>query len=31
MSGLGRIAFVRKKYAEAERWYGGVLARFAES
>jgi len=31
MSGLGRIAFVRKKYADAERWYGDVLARFAES
>ena len=28
MSGLGRIAFVRKKYADAERWYSEVVARF---
>ena len=26
-SGLGRIAFVQKKYADAERWYGDVVAR----
>ena len=31
MSGLGRIAFVQKKYADAERWYGEVVARFAKS
>ena len=29
--GLGRIAFVRKKYADAERWYGEVVTRFAQS
>jgi len=28
MSGLGRIAFVHKEYADAERWYGDVVARF---
>ena len=28
MSGLGRIAFVYKKLADAKRWYGDVLARF---
>jgi hypothetical protein len=31
MSGLGRIAFVEKKYSDAERWYGDVVARFANS
>jgi TolA-binding protein len=31
MSGLGRIAFVHKKYADAERWYGDVVARFGDS
>lgn len=31
MSGLGRIAFVQKKYADAERWYGGVVDRFGDS
>ena len=31
MSGVGRIAFVHKKYADAERWYGDVVARFANS
>ena len=31
MSGLGRIAFVQKKYSYAERWYGEVVARFAMS
>ena len=31
MSGLGRIAFVQKKYADAERWYGDVVARFEQS
>jgi len=30
-SGLGRIAFVHKKYADAERWYGDVVVRFAQS
>ena len=30
-NGLGRIAFVQKKYSDAERWYGDVLARFADS
>jgi TolA-binding protein len=28
MNGLGRMAFVRKKYADAERWYGDVVTRF---
>jgi len=31
MSGLGRIAFVQKNYSDAERWYGNVVARFADS
>jgi len=31
ISGLGRIAFVQKKYSDAERWYGEVVARFAQS
>ena len=31
MSGLGRIAFVRKKYEDAERWYGNVITRFGDS
>jgi TolA-binding protein len=30
-SGLGRIAFVRKQYADAERWYDGVVRRLAQS
>jgi len=30
-NGLGRIAFVHKKYADAERWYGDVVSRFAKS
>ncbi len=30
-AGLGRIAFVRKKYSDAERWYGDVVTRFAQS
>lgn len=29
--GLGRIAFVQKKYADAERWYGDVVANFGNS
>ena len=29
--GLGRIAFVHKKYADAERWYGDVVTRFGHS
>jgi len=31
MSGLGRISFVHKKYADAERWYGDVVACFGDS
>lgn len=31
MSGLGRIAFVKKKYADAERWYGEVVSRYGDS
>jgi TolA-binding protein len=27
-NGLGRIAFVQKKYADAERWYGDVITRY---
>jgi hypothetical protein len=30
-SGLGRIAFVHKQYADAERWYQDVVARFPRS
>ena len=30
-SGLGRIAFVRKKYPDAEHWYGDVISRFGTS
>ena len=30
-TGLGRIAFVHKNYSEAERWYGDVVSRFAQS
>ena len=30
-SGLGRIAFVRKRYADAEHWYGDVITRFGRS
>jgi TolA-binding protein len=30
-NGLGRIAFVQKKYSDAERCYGDVLARFSDS
>lgn len=30
-NGLGRIAFVQKRYADAERWYGDVTKRFASS
>src|SRR5271165_2192324 len=26
---VGSIAFVQKKYADSERWYGDVVARFA--
>ena len=29
--GLDRIAFVQKKYADAERWYGHVVANFGNS
>ncbi len=31
MSGLGRIALVHKKYADAERWYAEVVGRFGNS
>ena len=31
MSGLGRMAFVQKKYVDAERWYSEVVARFDRS
>jgi hypothetical protein len=30
-SGLGRVAFMHKQYADAERWYGDVVNRFAQS
>jgi hypothetical protein len=30
-SGLGRIAFVHKQYADAERWYNDVVTRFGQS
>jgi TolA-binding protein len=30
-NGLGRIAFVHKKYTDAERWYDDVAARFSKS
>ena len=30
-NGLGRIAFVHKKFADAERWYNDVLTQFGES
>lgn len=30
-SGLGRIALVHKNYADAERWYGGVVERLGRS
>jgi hypothetical protein len=30
-NGLGRIAFVQKKYADAEHWYGDVVTRFVQS
>lgn len=30
-NGLGRIAFVQKKYSDAERWYGDVVAHCADS
>ena len=29
--GLGRIAFVRKNYADSERWYGDVVTRYGNS
>jgi TolA-binding protein len=29
--GLGRIAFVHKKYADAERWYGDVVTRYGQT
>jgi hypothetical protein len=31
IGGLGRIAFVQKKYVDADRWYGDVAARFSDS
>jgi hypothetical protein len=30
-SGLGRIAFVNKKFFEAEHWYDDVVTRFGQS
>jgi thioredoxin-related protein len=30
-AGLGRMAFVHKKYADAERWYGDVVTGFRQS
>jgi hypothetical protein len=30
-SGLGRIAFVNKKFPDAERWYDEVVTRFGKS
>jgi TolA-binding protein len=30
-SGLGRIAFVHKQYADAERWYNGVVTKYPRS
>jgi hypothetical protein len=30
-NGLGRIAFVKKNYADAERWYDDVVTRFDRS
>ncbi len=30
-SGLGRIAFVHKKYADAEHWYNDVVTRYGHS
>jgi len=30
-SGLGRIAFVHKKYVDAEHWYDDVVKRFGQS
>jgi hypothetical protein len=30
-NGLGRIAFVHKRYADAERWYGDVVTHFEHS
>ena len=30
-NGLGRLAFVHRKYADAARWYGDVVARLADS
>ena len=29
--GLGRIAFVEKKFPDAERWYNDVVTRFGKS
>jgi hypothetical protein len=31
MSGFGRMASVHKKYADAERWYGDLVARFGNT
>jgi len=30
-SGLGRVALVHKKYADAERWYNDVATRFGKT
>ena len=31
MNGLGRLAFVRRKFPDAERWYDEVVMRFGGS
>ena len=31
MSGLGRLAFVRKSFADAEKWYDAVVTRYGQS
>ncbi len=30
-NGLGRIAFVNKKYADAQHWYGEVIAHYGDT
>jgi len=30
-NGLGRIAFVQKRYTDAERWYGDVITRYGNT
>ena len=31
MNGLGRLAFVRKRFQDAERWFDDVVTRFGDS